>query len=272
MPDAAMAPASVTVRDAIAAATRELAAAGCDTPRLDAELLLAASLGVDRARLVLDARSPVRADAEARFGQSVARRRRREPVAYILGVRGFRHISLHVDPRVLIPRPETELLVEVGIELPAGARVVDVGTGSGAVALALKDERPDLDVQGVDVSADAIAVARANAERLGLGVAFVVGDLLDPAGGPCDAVLANLPYVPTGAELAPEITRYEPAERCSPARTGSTSSEGSPPSLMRSRSWHSRSASTRETRSRGSSGAPGSPASSVFVTSPATNG
>ncbi len=208
MPDAATAPASVTVREAITAATGELSAAGCDTPRLDAELLLAEALGVDRARLVLDAGSPVEAEPSARFRALVARRARREPVAYILGVKGFRHISLRVDRRVLIPRPETELLVEAGLSLPAGARVVDIGTGSGAVALALKDERGDLDVLGVDVSADAVAVARENAAVLGLDVAFAVGDLL--GGQPCDAILANLPYVADGVALAPEITRYEP--------------------------------------------------------------
>ncbi len=149
--------------------------------------------------------------------QDAVRRRSagREPVAYITGRRGFRHIELAVDARVLVPRPETELLVEVGIELLArGARVVDVGTGSGAVALALKDERPDLEVIGTDVSAGALAVARDNAARLGLGgdVAFVEGDLL--AGlGEVDAVLSNPPYVADGerAALAPEILRHEPA-------------------------------------------------------------
>lgn len=211
MPDAvtASASASVTVRDAIAGAARELEAAGCDTPRLDAELLLAAALGVDRARLVLDARSPVDSGAEARFRALVTRRARREPVAYILGVKEFRHIALRVDPRVLIPRPETELLVEAALSLPAGSRVLDVGTGSGAVALALASERPDLVVAGVDVSDDAVAAARENASRLGLDVRFSAGDLL--AGQSCDAVLANLPYVAEGAVLAPEIARYEPA-------------------------------------------------------------
>ena len=122
----------------------------------------------------------------------------------------MRRISLSVDSRVLIPRPETELLVDVGLSLTDGARVVDVGTGSGAVALALKDERPDLSVVGVDVSESAIAVARANAARLGLDVRFVVGDLL--AGlSEGDAVLANLPYIADGAVLPPEIARYEPA-------------------------------------------------------------
>ena len=111
----------------------------------------------------------------------------------------------------MIPRPETELLVEVGVKLlEPGGRVADVGTGSGAVALALAQERPDLSVAGIDVSADALAVARANASRLGLHrVLFVEADLLD--GGSYDAVLANLPYVADGAELAPEISRYEPA-------------------------------------------------------------
>jgi release factor glutamine methyltransferase len=101
------------------------------------------------------------------------------------------------------------LLVEVGLSLASGARVVDVGTGSGAVALALKDERPDLRVSGADVSADAVEVARLNASRLGLDVRFVVADLMDDVFA--DAVLANLPYVASGAELAPEIVRYEPA-------------------------------------------------------------
>jgi release factor glutamine methyltransferase len=135
----------------------------------------------------------------------------REPVAYIVGCKGFRRLDLHVDRRVLIPRPETEFLVEAALGLPAGARVVDVGTGSGAVALALKDERPDLDVVATDTSEAALAVARANAARLRLDVAFHRGDLLEGAGD-VDAVLSNPPYVEDGAELAPEILRHEPRE------------------------------------------------------------
>lgn len=194
--------------EAVRDATATLAAAGVDSPRLDAELLLAGALGVDRSRLVIDALDPLPADAAGRFGRAVARRVVREPVAYILGFKDFRHISLQVDPRVLIPRPETELLVEVALSLPSGARVADVGTGSGAVALALLSERPDLRVVGIDVYEDAVAVARENASRLGLDVEFVVGDLL--AGGRYDAVLANLPYVTSHASLAPEIAQYEP--------------------------------------------------------------
>jgi release factor glutamine methyltransferase len=175
---------------------------------LDAELLLASVLDVDRARLVIDRDAALDVDAADRFEALVARRVEREPVAYILGRRAFRRLELFVDRRVLIPRPETELLVEVGLSLAHGASVVDVGTGSGAVALALKDERPDLRVSGADVSADAVAVARANAARLGLEVRFVAADLLNDVFA--DAVLANLPYVADGAELPPEITRYEP--------------------------------------------------------------
>jgi release factor glutamine methyltransferase len=195
----------------VARGAAALAAAGCDTPRLDAELLLGSVLGVDRARLLIDAPEPLSAEAHERYEELIARRAAREPVAYILGRREFRRISLSVDSRVLIPRPETELLVEVGLSLARGARVADVGTGSGAVALALKDERPDLEVWGIDLSKDAVAVARANALRLGLQAEFLVADLLVGVDVAFDAVLANLPYVAEGESLAPEIARYEPA-------------------------------------------------------------
>jgi release factor glutamine methyltransferase len=205
--------ASVTVGEALREAGERLEAAGVDTPRLDAELLLAEALEVERAQLVLQRAEVVERPALERFEALVQRRAAREPVAYILGRKPFRQIELTVDPRVLIPRPETELLVEAGLELPEGARVLDVGTGSGAVALALKHERPDLEVIGSDVSADAIEVARENAQRLGIDVRFLRADLFEGVSGPVDAVLANLPYVADGAsgELAPEITRYEPA-------------------------------------------------------------
>src|SRR5687768_3135040 len=150
--------ARTTVRDALDSALIALTAAGVDTPRLDAEVLLAAALEVDRAALIADPQRGVEAEP---FREYVQRRARREPVAYILGRKGFRRLELDVDPRVLIPRPETEHVVEAALGLPRGARVVDVGTGSGAIALALADERPDLHVVATEVSADALAVARA---------------------------------------------------------------------------------------------------------------
>lgn len=202
---------ATTVAEALDSALVALGGAGVDTPRLDAEVLLAHVLGVDRTRLMLDAAAPVAGDAVPAFRDAIRRRAvEREPVAYITGTKGFRHIELAVDQRVLIPRPDTETLVEAAVAvLPAGARVVDVGTGSGAIALALKDERPDLDVVGTDLSADALDVARANAQRLGLEVAFVEGDLL--AGVRADAVVSNPPYVRDDAALQPEIARHEPA-------------------------------------------------------------
>jgi release factor glutamine methyltransferase len=167
---------------------QRLADAGCDTPRLDAELLL-------------------------REGADIERRLAREPVAYILGRKDFRWIELAVDRRVLIPRPDTETLVEVALPVAGhGARVHDVGTGSGAVALALKQERPDLVVSGSDASADAVEVARENAARLGLDVSFTVAEGLPD--GSFDLVVANLPYVREDEwdALQPEIRLYEPRE------------------------------------------------------------
>jgi release factor glutamine methyltransferase len=227
------------VRDALGGAVTAIGAAGCETPRLDAELLLAHALGISRERLfvacmpapaargVPPAASPASGDsrqnedelvvagAAVRTFQDFVRRRSvlREPVAYILGKRHFRRLELAADPRALIPRPETELLVEVALALPEGQRVLDVGTGSGAVALALKDERPDLRVTGSDLSTDALALAGANSELLGLDVQWLTADLLEGVPDEFDAILSNPPYVPDGdrATLAPEILRHEPA-------------------------------------------------------------
>ena len=189
--------ARTSVRDALDSAVIALTAAGCESPRLDAELLLAHVLGVDRGALIADPGRGLEPDEARSFQDLAARRRQREPVAYLLGSKGFRTIDVAVDARVLVPRPETEHLVEAALALPRGARVADVGTGSGAIALALKAERPDLAVVATDISADALAVARANAERLGLEVELALGDLLEPVEGVLDAVVSNPPYVAT---------------------------------------------------------------------------
>jgi release factor glutamine methyltransferase len=202
-----------SVREALESATIAIGAAGCDTPRLDAEVLLADVLGVDRVRLLTDRELTVAGPAVRAFQEAVRRRAfAREPVAYITGRRGFRNLELCVDRRALIPRPETELLVEVALALPVGARVLDVGTGSGAVALALAQERPDLEVSASDVDADALALARANGERLGLRVSWLQADLLAGIPDEFDVALSNPPYVAEGerASLAPEILRHEP--------------------------------------------------------------
>jgi release factor glutamine methyltransferase len=206
----------VSAADALDGARTAIAASGSPTARLDAELLLAHVLGVDRARLLIDDLT-VEGPAVQRF-QDLVRRRSvgREPVAYLIGSQGFRHLDLQVDPRVLIPRPETEHAVEAVVELaPQGARVVDVGTGSGAIALALKDERPDLDVTGSDISADALAVARANGERLGLEVTWLEADGIPAVGGQAlnnwDVVVSNPPYVAEGdPRVEPAVRAHEP--------------------------------------------------------------
>jgi release factor glutamine methyltransferase len=212
-----------TVREALPAAVDAIAAAGCDTPRLDAELLLAAATRWDRAHIAAepDLRLPVGATRE--FAEMVRRRVRREPVAYILGRKGFRRVELLVDRRVLVPRPETELIVDVAVELRPGS-VLDVGTGSGAVALAIADEIPDARVVAIDTSMDALRVAEANADRLELSdrVEVVSAGIASLPRPEFDLLVANLPYV-SEAEwegLAPEIREHEPREALVAGPTG----------------------------------------------------
>ena len=227
-------PAAVgSVRDALVSAADALAAAGVDSPRLDAELLLAEATGAERARLAAEPDRGVDPAAARAFAAMVRRRIAREPVAYILGRKGFRRIELATDPRALIPRPETELLVETAIELTANLkelgeaeldplRFLDVGTGSGAIALALADELPGADVLATDTSAGALRLAAENAERLDLAdrVGFELGSL--PERGRFDLMLANLPYVSEAewAGLEPEISRYEPRSALVPGPGG----------------------------------------------------
>jgi release factor glutamine methyltransferase len=202
------------IREALAASVDALRAAGIEDPRLDAELMLAEATGWDRARLASHPEEEIPPPAARRFGEMVRRRLRREPVAYIVGHKGFRHIELAVDPRVLIPRPETELLVEPALELEP-RRVLDVGTGSGAIALAIAAELPRCEVTATDTSTAALEVARANAARLGLAERVELVEATLPADSrEFDLILANLPYV-SEAEwdgLEPEVTEWEPRE------------------------------------------------------------
>jgi release factor glutamine methyltransferase len=197
----------VTARKALAEAERRLAAAGLETPRVDAEWLVAHCLGTTRSGLAgrLD-------DEVDGLEPLLARRERREPLAYVLGEWGFRRLTLKTDARALVPRPETETLVERALALASEferPRILDVGVGSGAIALALKDERPDAQVTGVDVSPDALALARENAERLGLEVELRQGEGAAVAAEGWDVVVANPPYVESLENIQREL-RWEP--------------------------------------------------------------
>jgi release factor glutamine methyltransferase len=187
-----------------------------ETGRLDAELLLAHTLGRERIELYTDFDRPLSSQELDAYREAVARRARHEPVAYILGEWGFRRLTLNVDRRALIPRPETEIVVERalshlrGLDAPA---VLDVGTGTGAIALAIADEQPGSRVTAIDVSADALALARENAERTGLAIELLERDAARGLpGGPYDLVVSNPPYVePTDLErLMPDVRDYEP--------------------------------------------------------------
>ncbi|MHB8708401.1 MAG: peptide chain release factor N(5)-glutamine methyltransferase [Desulfuromonadales bacterium] len=188
---------------------------GIDSPRLDAELLLADTLGLDRVGLYLNFERPMLADELTVFREQVKRRANREPLAYVLGVTEFWSLPLKVTPAVLIPRPDTELLVEQALPRLAGAaRVLDVGTGSGALAIALAHERPECMITAIDLSPAALAVAAENARSNGVAerIEFLRADLAVLPRGPFDLAVANPPYIP-GEELAmlmPEVRDFEP--------------------------------------------------------------
>lgn len=226
-----------STRDLIEAGSERLRAAGSDTPRLDAEILLAYAIGVDRTAVVAHGDAPVGAGAESSYLGFIDRREAGEPIAYIRGFREFHGIAIVVDPRALIPRPETEMLVDralveimarLTVGPPAGpriagrCRVIDVGTGSGAIAVAIavalrkRSVPPDeVTIVAVDVSAEALEIARENAVGHGVGDRILVqaADLLPPrsVSEPWDVVVANLPYIRTDAlATAPHATSFEP--------------------------------------------------------------
>ncbi len=231
-----------TTRELIDDAAGALRAVGIETPRLDAELLLAMAIGVDRTAVVAHGDARVGADAERTFRAAVERRVGGEPIAYIRGLREFHGVALVADARALIPRPETEALVDMAVtevmarlgrastavstrdpglaDDAAPIRVADVGTGNGAIAIALaiaiRARRVPLDaveILATDISPDALDLARENAVAHGVGdrVRFTAADLLPPDAGPFDVVIANLPYIATGA-LAdlPAPVQHEP--------------------------------------------------------------
>jgi release factor glutamine methyltransferase len=208
----------VSVAEALRSAVPALAASGIETSRLDAELLVAAVLGVTRTWLVAHPEAALCAVQVGRLADMVARRAAREPLPYLLGQWEFMGMRLRVTPAVLIPRPETEILVEAVAErLLTGARVLDVGTGSGCIALGLGRLRPDVSVIGIDCSEAAVAIARENARENAMAgrICFCAATFPDPDadwGGPFDAVVANPPYIPEAmvAELEPEVRDHEP--------------------------------------------------------------
>ena len=202
-------PSARTVSAVLDAAAEQIAAAGVENARADAEVLVADAIGVKPEQLSVESAGEVPAEVAAAIDERVARRVDREPMAYILGRAPFRSLEIAVDKRVLWPRRETELLVEVGAELPEGARVHEVGTGSGAIALALLAERPDLKITASDLSPEAVEAARENAERLGLDLEVSVATGIPEGLEGFDLVIANLPYVTDSTifERSPEIQK-----------------------------------------------------------------
>jgi release factor glutamine methyltransferase len=206
----------VTIREVLGRTTEYLGRKGVGGARLDAELIVANALGLTRLELYLDHDRALTEAELASARELVERRGRREPLAYVLGEWGFRRLTLRCDARALVPRPETEVVVErclallEGLDAPA---VLDVGTGTGAIALAIADEHPGARVTALDASPDALALARENAEATGLGVELLLGAVTDGLpGGPYDLVVSNPPYILAGEldGLAPEVREWEP--------------------------------------------------------------
>ena len=203
-------PSAPTFADLIGDAVASLTDAGVDTARLDAEVLLGHAAEMDRSGVLARLRDRCPAPLQSRFTELVARRRRREPLAYIVGEKEFFSLSFAVTPEVLIPRPETELLVEAVLRLaPRGGRVLDVGTGSGCIAIAIAANRKDLAVDACEVSPAALALAAQNAARHAVDVRWIEADLFACSDESYDVVVSNPPYVAAIARLAPELA-HEP--------------------------------------------------------------
>jgi release factor glutamine methyltransferase len=205
----------VTLGEVLAGATEYLAARGVESARLDAEWILSRALGLSRIELYTQHDRPLTEAERAAARELVQRRGRREPLAYVLGDWDFRRLTLKTDRRALVPRPETEVVVERALALIADVdapRVLDVGTGTGAIALSIAHERPDARVTATDASAEALSLARENAAAHGLDVDLRAGDLLAGADGPFDLVVSNPPYVDAAelAALEPEVREWEP--------------------------------------------------------------
>jgi release factor glutamine methyltransferase len=203
----------VNLGEVLQGAADYLAARGVPSPRVDAELLLARALGLQRIQLYTEFDRPLTEEERAGARELVRRRGQREPLAYVLGDWGFRRLVLKTDRRALVPRPETEIVVDRALALldgNAAPRVLDVGTGTGAIALAIAQEHPGAQVTATDVSRDALALAAENAAALGIAVDFVEADLAPGAG--FDLVVSNPPYVDQAelAGLEPEVRDWEP--------------------------------------------------------------
>ncbi len=206
---------ATTVAEWLDVAAADLEAAGVDTPRVDAEWLLAHCLTVERLALRMQPARAVNGDTAARYAAAVARRARREPLQQIVGTQEFRSVRIEVTRDVLVPRPESEVLVDCALDLlPTGAAlVIDLGTGSGCVACAIAMERPAARVIAVDCAAEAAAVARRNAAGFGERVAVLTGDLFEPLRGlRADLIVSNPPYLDAGmlSAVPPEVADFEP--------------------------------------------------------------
>jgi release factor glutamine methyltransferase len=207
----------VTLREALAGSTDYLARRGIERARFESELILSQALGLTRIQIYMDLDRPLSPEEREHSRALVERRGKREPLAYVLGEWGFRRLKLKTDARALVPRPETEILVERALALIEGLeapRVLDIGTGSGAIALALADEHPGARIVALDSSTDALALARENAEACELEIELRQGDIRDPIEGEFDLVVSNPPYVlPEEIEaLEPEVRDWEPRE------------------------------------------------------------